>query len=85
MPYRPEINVGRQGAAVTHAGESPQFRSAACLHVEPFGYPWRSCGDIDHPVDRVRAPKRPAGSADDLDAIDILEQIILHVPKHAGK
>src|SRR5438552_2516735 len=44
----------------------------------------RARDDVDDAVDRVRAPQRAARAAHNLDAIDVLEHHVLHVPKHAG-
>src|SRR5689334_19764648 len=41
--------------------------------------------DVDDAVYGVGSPNRPAWSPDDLDAIDILQQRVLHSPVDAGK
>jgi hypothetical protein len=37
------------------------------------------------PLTAFRAPERASGAADDLDAIDVLEQDVLHLPVGAGE
>jgi hypothetical protein len=41
--------------------------------------------DVDDAVDGVCAPERGAGTADDLDAIDVFQLVIERVPEHAGE
>ena len=41
--------------------------------------------DVDDAVDRVRAPQRRAGTAYDLDAIDVFELVVERVPEDAGE
>ena len=41
--------------------------------------------DVDDAVDGVRAPERAAGPAHDLDAVDVLDGQVLHVPVHPGE
>ena len=41
--------------------------------------------DVDDAVDGVGAPQRRARPADDLDAIDVAEDVVLHVPEDAGE
>src|SRR5207302_8501613 len=38
--------------------------------------------DIDHAVHRIRAPQGRAGSADHLDALDVLQRYVLEIPGH---
>ena len=46
----------------------------------------RALGDhVDHAVDRIRAPDAAAGSAGDLDAVDIGDDDVLRFPEHAGE
>jgi len=40
--------------------------------------------DVDHAVDRVGAPQRATWTADDLDAVDVVQQGVLRVPIDAG-
>jgi len=40
---------------------------------------------VDHAVHRIGAPQRGAGTADHLDAIDVVEQRVLRIPEHAGE
>src|SRR6185437_9473675 len=40
--------------------------------------------DVDDAVDGVGAPQRAARAADDFNAVDVIQQHVLHVPKHAG-
>ena len=41
--------------------------------------------DVDDPVDSICAPDGTAGSPDDFDPVDILEQCVLDLPINAGK
>ena len=45
----------------------------------------RARDDVDHAIDSIDAPERSAGSADNLDALDLLERNSLLFPKHARK
>ena len=59
---------------------SPRQQRPACLRI-----PRVARDDVDHAVDGVRAPQRRAGPADHLDAVDVGEDIVLHVPENAGE
>src|SRR5258706_15953018 len=41
--------------------------------------------DVDDAIHGVYAPKRSARTADDFDAVDILEQYILNIPEDTGE
>src|SRR5258706_2961717 len=45
----------------------------------------RERDDVDDAIHRVYAPKRSARTADDFDAVDILEQYILNIPEDTGE
>src|SRR6185312_14047024 len=78
-----KLSVRTQRPADACAGGIPQLRAAAGLRVNPLRVLGALGNDVDDAVDRVRAPQRAARPADDFDAIDVLEQIVLRVPEHA--
>src|ERR1700691_3540903 len=41
--------------------------------------------DVDHAVRRIGSPDGAAGTADDLNAIDVVQRHVLHVPIDAGE
>ena len=75
----------RELAAVAHAGLDPVEVAAEPRDEESLGLRRVLRDDVDHPVDRVRAPQGSAGPAHHLDPIDVFEQEILDVPVDAGK
>ncbi len=82
LPVDAEKSTRSQRSAVARAGKILRLRAAAGLRVKSL----RVCGalgnDIDHAIDRIRSPQRAPRTADDFDAIDVFEQIVLHVPEH---
>jgi hypothetical protein len=57
--------------------------AAARFGVEPLTVLSGVRDDVDHAVHRVRSPDGASRSGDDLDALDVGEQDVLHVPEHA--
>src|SRR5690606_33775338 len=45
----------------------------------------RARGDVDDAVDGVHAPQGAARTTDDLDALDVFQHQVLHVPEYAGE
>src|SRR5207253_6453267 len=41
--------------------------------------------DIDDAVDRIGSPQRRAGTTDDLDAVEIGEKDVLHIPQRSAE
>ena len=54
-----------------------------CLHA--FGIGGLAGDDVDHAVCGVRSPNGSGGAANHLDAIDILQREILHIPVNTGE
>ena len=69
--------VARRRAALFRADSPTDQRAQRVARV-----PGR---DVDDAVDRVRAPQARARTANHLDALDVLQQIVLHVPLDSGK
>ncbi len=85
LPVDAELSARSQRSAVAHAGKTLRLRAASGLRVKSL----RVCGalgnDVDHAIDRVRAPQRASRTADDFDAVDVFEQIVLHIPEDPRK
>src|SRR2546427_3175472 len=61
---------------------SPQLLAAAPGDIKTLCVPGGAGDDVDDAIDRVGSPQRAAGTADDFDAVDILEKVVLYVPEH---
>ena len=74
-----------QGQAVTGPGKALFLGSRAQLDKTALGIGGMLGDDVDHPVDGIGSPQGRAGTADDLDPLDILQQDVLHFPVNPGK
>src|SRR6202040_2622227 len=72
----PKVDAGSERATVTCAAELLELRPSARLHLEPLGRGGVLGDDIDHAIHRVGTPEGAARTADDFDAVDVLEQIV---------
>src|SRR5207245_7652643 len=76
------VSVIADLGAVAYTFSRPFFRSGFCCYKSALGS-LRGLGDnVDHAVDGIRAPQGGPGTADDFDAVHILEHDVLHVPVH---
>jgi hypothetical protein len=71
--------------AIAHVGQRALFGARRDVHVGAGRVARVARDDVDDAVDGVGAPQRCAGTADDLDAIDVLEHVVDRVPEHAGE
>ena len=67
------------------AGKAPFLTSAAGRKQRPLRCFGGAGDDVDHAVDRIGPPEGGTWAADDLDALDVLEQGVLDVPEDAGE
>ncbi len=81
----PIRSVGAEPASIAGGCQAAQLAAATACNQEPAGVLRVLPDHVDHTVDRVGTPQRCPGSADDLDPVDIGEQKVLHIPKHARK
>jgi hypothetical protein len=79
----PEPEPLRGLLAVADGAEAALRGAAASFEVGALGVLRALADDVDDAVDRVRAPERCPRSADDLDAVYVLEEQVLHVPEDA--
>src|SRR5688572_9616029 len=70
--------------AVTQAAKALVFRADARVDERALRVAGGLGDDVDHAVEGIGAPEGAAGAADDFDAVDVVEQVILHIPKNAG-
>src|SRR2546427_5926816 len=56
---------------------SPQLLAAAPGDIKTLCVPGGAGDDVDDAIDRVGSPQRTAGTADDFDAVDVLEEVVL--------
>src|SRR6267142_1707121 len=70
--------------AVACADEVALFGAAAAIDQETLRVFGVFGDDVDDAVDGVGAPERAGRAADDLDAVDVLHEGILHIPEDAG-
>jgi hypothetical protein len=59
--------------------------AASAGHEDIGRIPGAPRDDVDDAVHGVGPPQRAARPGDDFDAIDVLEQVVLHVPEHPGE
>jgi hypothetical protein len=69
--------------AVTQRAETAEIVATAAFGEPALRLIGRQGGDVDDAIDGIGAPQRSAGTADDFDAVQIGQQHILRVPKHA--
>lgn len=72
-------------AAVAEAREPALLDTRAGRGVDALRVLRAPGDDVDHPVHRVGAVDRAARAADHLDAVDVLEERVLHLPVRAGE
>src|SRR3954466_5542530 len=79
------VNFAAGLRAVTQVERLVEPRAHRRLRVESLRL-LRGLGcDVDHAVHRIYAPERATRSADRLDALHVLENVILRFPEYAGK
>ena len=83
LSVEPKIRAGAKRAAVAGCSKTLQLCSASAHQRESRSVLRFLSNDVDHAIDRVRAPQGRPRAADDLDPIDLREGNILRVPKHA--
>jgi hypothetical protein len=70
--------------SVAGAAEGTLLRARASDEVDAQRVLGTLGDDVDDAVDGIGAPEGAARAADHLDAVDILEERVLHVPEDAG-
>src|SRR5207302_2767409 len=75
-----ELDIGRRRGAEADARLLPQLLAAAPRDIKTLCVPGGAGNDVDDAIDRVGTPQRAAGTADDFDAVDVFEEVVLHVP-----
>ena len=86
-----ELRVGPVSHAALRLATEAARRQVALLvpaadrSVGALGDPGALGDDVDDAVDGVRAPQRRPGAADHLDAVDVVEECVLHVPVDTGE
>src|SRR5258708_2670036 len=81
---RPIIEIGSVLATVAKIRKTAKLRAAATLNQQPLRIASIFCDDINYAVDRVSPPQSRSRSTDHLNAIDILENSVLGIPKHSS-
>ncbi len=77
--------AGFPAASALSEGGIPAIGGAAQYRQAALGRRGRARGDVDDAVDGVHAPQGAARAADDLDALDVFQHQVLHVPEHPGE
>src|SRR5581483_2743309 len=81
---QPELHIRqRTRAPADLAGEAIHGAAGRHVHQTALGIASLLRDDVDDAVDRIRTPDCAARAADNLDAIDVREHDVLHVPVDA--
>src|ERR1700726_1250350 len=78
-----EVSVLTDFAAVAKTAESILFETAASVEQKPLRLFRAFRADVDHAIDRVRAPERCTRTANNFNLLEIGQKRLLHVPKNA--
>src|SRR5258705_5381038 len=79
------VRVRPQRAPPARAREAALLVAGPAVEEGAVGVLRAPRDDVDDAVDRVRAPERAPGAADDLDALDVLQEDVLDLPVGAGE
>src|SRR5439155_4789286 len=79
-----ELDIGRRRGAEADARLLPQLLAAAPRDIKTLCVPGGAGNDVDDAIDRVGTPQCAAGTADDFDAVDVFEEVVLYVPEHTA-
>src|SRR5690606_13452377 len=79
------VQIVADAAAVTDGGVILPEVAVGLAEVQALRAAGAARDDVDDAVNGVGAPQRPAGAADDLDALDVFKQDVLHIPEHAAE
>lgn len=81
----PPMSDRTERAAVARTDQHLLFATRERVDLGALGGCGRLGDDVDHAVDRICAPQRRTGAPDHLDALDVLEHGVLHIPIDAGE
>ena len=85
LAVAPIVEVLADAPPVADAAEGALLGAAASGREAALRLSRALRDDVDHAVDGVGAPERAARAADDLDAVDVLEERVLDLPVGAGE
>src|SRR5580658_5192363 len=77
------VDIRAQLSAVANVLLLPQLIAPAPRNVGSLSILRRFGDDIDHAVDCVGSPQGTARTTDDFNSLDVVEQVVLHIPHHA--
>src|SRR5665213_898872 len=80
-----KVHVRSQVTAIAGTGALLELSTACSFHVHAFAVGRTASDDVDHAIDGIGAPQRAARTADDFDAGDVFEKVVLDVPEDAGE
>ena len=78
------VDAGRERPAVAEGRLVFELGAHDLLGEEPLRVLGALRGDVDHAVHRIGAPEGATRTADHLNPVDVLEQVILHIPFNAA-
>lgn len=78
------VDVWRELSAVACRRRVAQFGATAADEEAALGGLRAFRGHINHTVHSIGAPLGRAGTADDLDAVEVFHHSVLHIPIHSG-
>src|SRR5690606_37490739 len=83
LPEDAIVAATSEPSAVAHSQRGALLVASPGLQVQALRIAGTPGGDVDDPIDGIGSPLRSTGPADDLDALDILHDVILQIPLHA--